>query len=303
MPRVDGLTLNNSGEKVSDLMVGLATFTNANFYSSDTIADTALGIKPNNWEIPYASPQMSTMTKKVYNRHFTWFRTFESKEIPIVLSNMGIFYDTYEITPNLALKQAEVQLPLAVSAGAKTINDFLPTLKLTQRITEEKPDSDILSEALKKGAEELKQFSFASTLTHEVTEDNQWQEFGLTIRYSGPGELLLTRGGKQKKICDLSFTNGEAVAYKDPTAGEWVDETPVFVGSNKDYIEGSEDLSAVRMEMDKGKIMFRGFGVNENGNTVETPFLTGGSMVGPGAIEGSFNFPGTLSGTWRADKK
>lgn len=226
--RVDGLSLSDFGPRTESLMIGLATWTNKNFFSEDTISDTLLGVKPRNWEKPYDSPQLSSLTRKVYERHFTYFAKFGGLEVPMVRSHMGVFYDTYEITADFALKQARVLLPLAVSAAAKTIDNFMPTLELSQTVEEETPDSDLLAKAKAAGAEDLKQYSYDTALTHKTANDKQWEEAGLTIRYSGPGEIWIFRGRRIGKFCNIEYKDGAIVSYTDPTSGETVDGTPSF---------------------------------------------------------------------------
>jgi hypothetical protein len=260
-PRLDGLNINELGKSALDLMKGISTWTNANFYSADTIADTKLGITPYNWEKPYSSPQLSNMTQKEHLGSPTWFQKIGGKEIPMVKSYPGFWsvagrYNlSYEITPEFAIAQGEVLIPLAVAATAKTIDLFFPTLELTQTVTGTTPDDKILEEALEKGAEELKQFSFGATVTHHRQKDPQWDELGFTINYAGPGEIWRLRGRRSlTKVCDVEFRDGKIYKYQDPETGEMVDGTPIFwmpLGSSKrirlggnaiDYVVEMEDV-------------------------------------------------------------
>jgi hypothetical protein len=93
---------------------------------------------------------------------------------------------------------------------------------------------------------------------------------------------------------DLRKTDDSETIYEGPV---------VFEGSNTDYIEGSEDLTGLRLEIRKGEIIFVALGYNEEGQYVEYDFLTGGKMISPGTIEGEFNMTGFMSGLWTAVKK
>jgi len=163
MPRLDGLQLDDYGSTINQLMIGLATWTNQHFYSEDTLADTQLGVKPKNWETPYPSPQISNMDKKVTDKFYTWYQTFGGVEVPMVRYETGYVYDSYVITPDFAIQQGFVLVPLAVAATTRTMNLFFPSLEMKQMVTEVEPKDDILDEALEKGAEELKQFSYNAT--------------------------------------------------------------------------------------------------------------------------------------------
>lgn len=251
-PRLDGLNLSSFGDRTLDLMDGIARWTNANFYSEDTIADAQMNITPRNRQIPYSSPQLSNMDRRIHDRHITWFQNFGGRDIPMVRMLMGVFYDSYQITEEFAIEQGRVLIPLAVAACAKTIDNFFPTLKVTQTITEQPPDKEILEDAEDQGAEELRQFSFNSVVTHETANDPEWRHMGITIRYSGPGEIWRTRNYRPEKIADVDFKNGNIVRYQDPATGEMVNGTPVFwmpIGSERKVKLGGEAVDYV-IEMD-----------------------------------------------------
>ncbi len=228
-PRTDSFTVAAAGDTVLELMTSLSGYTNNNFYSSDTIADIASGISPNNGEGSYPSPNLSTMTKKTSSDGVTvWYSNFGGKKVPMFQVLPGWVYNDYEITPEFAIIQGEVQLPLAVAADANVINMFLPTLKASQTMTETAPDADMLAIAQKGGCEELKQYAMTGAMTHQIESDPQWSAIGPAIQYSGPGEIWRTRGGRSAKICDVEYAGGQLVKYQDPETGEMTDGQPTF---------------------------------------------------------------------------
>lgn len=239
--RLDNLNLNDFGKKVVDIMHGVAIWTNANFYSMDTIADATMGLSPNNGEIPYSLPNLSNMEKKIYERNYTWFSKFNGQDIPIVRRRIGVIWDSWEITPSMAKEQGRVLIPLAVSACAYTMDSFFPTLKIKQTVKEEEPFKEFLDEALGKGAEDIKQYLFSANLEHLKENDPQWNEFNLSINYSGPGQLWIVRNKKHDILCEVEFVGGKIVAYKDPGTGEIVEEDIRFwmpLGASKKITVG-----------------------------------------------------------------
>ncbi|PKM68556.1 MAG: hypothetical protein CVU95_02825 [Firmicutes bacterium HGW-Firmicutes-2] len=252
MSRLDGIQLDDYGSNTNQLMIGLATWTNQNFYSEDTMADTQLGVKPKNWETPYPSPQISNMDQKVTDKFYTWYQTFGGVQIPMVRYETGYVYNSYVITADFAIQQSFVLVPLAVAATTRTMNLFFPSLEMKQVITEVKPDADVLAEALDKGAEELKQFSYDAALTHLIENDPEWRELGFKINYAGPGELWTIKGNKHEKLCDVEFKNGKIVRYPDPITGDMVDGTPTFwmpLGSDKKITLGGSSVDyTIEME-------------------------------------------------------
>lgn len=253
-PRSDGVSVAGLGDLTTDIMVHLATWTNAHFFSQDTIADSKLGLKPANWEKPYAAPRLSALTTGTLNGYETWFASFSGKSVPMVRKEPGIFYDAYDITPEMAIRQAEVLLPLAAAADASVIDQFLPTLVLSQTVTEVAADPDLTAQAKQAGVEELKVYAAAISLTHQTASDPQWRQMGLTIRYSGPGTLWRTRKGKSTKISDVEFVDGQVVACQDPETGEMVAEKPrlILALGAPDKLNLSGPAVDYSIEMDDG---------------------------------------------------
>ena len=219
-PRSDGQNVAALGNTIEELMVSLAFWTNSHFFSSDTITDPKLGISPANGEQPYASPTLSSLKPENLDGYSTWYAQFGREPVPMVRKLPGIFWDSYEITQDFAIRQGEVLLPLAVAACARTIDLFLPTLALYQDVEETVPDADLLSKAKEAGADDLRQFTAYIDLNHMIGNDPQWRAMGLEIRYSGPGELWRIRNGRKTKISDIEFVDGSVAACQDPVSGE-----------------------------------------------------------------------------------
>ncbi len=229
-PRLDDFDVSSGigGGLVQALMMNLATWTNARFYSMDTIYDATFKVDPENGEAPYSSPQMSSAKKKIWERHITYMSVFNGVEIPIAWKNLGVLWDSYEISPEIAKENGKVLLPLAVSACAKTLDIFFPTIRMTQTVTESPAPKEIVDEAIGKGAEEVRMFRYDAGVEHHSDKDPQWAALGVSISYSGPGKLWAKRGRKAAELCDVEFVNGEIAAYRDPVTDEIVEGTPAF---------------------------------------------------------------------------
>lgn len=235
--RLDSVNLGSAANSVYDIMVALSTFTNSHFYSADTITDIASGLSPKNGEKPYASPNFSQFTTQKLDGYDTYYAAFNGTKIPMLSMAPGIFYGTnYWITPDIAVQQSKVLLPLAVAANVQVMNLFFPTLVMDQQVQEVACDPDMLAEAKEQGAEELKQYEAAIKLVHQVSKDTLWIGEGLEIRYSGPGQLWLKHNNREKLLSDVEFKNGVLVSYQDPETGEQTEGNPIFylpAGSEK----------------------------------------------------------------------
>ncbi len=221
-----------------DTFVNLATFTNANFYSQDTIYDSTSGIKPNNGEKPNPSPQFSTlkaMTDKSTGRN-AYAGTFNGKDVPLVrqtyMSYKTGLYSAYEVPADYADGISEVLIPIAVKANVKIIHNFFPTLKLSI-LVEEDEDFD--------PGETYRQFELNSQLAHYVEDDPEWKEAGLQIYYSGPAELFRIRNGKEEKMANVTFKGGYLDQVQDPFSDEMV-QGPLLLFLSKDEDEPRVEL-------------------------------------------------------------
>jgi len=163
------------------LFLNVATYTNANYYSNDTIADAAGGVLPNNGKPAYDKPRFSD---------FTYLNGVVSRGSDRMLEQTlsGYVFGTNAATPfhipmAFAPDYARQLIPLAVQANARLIDLFLPDLSLTLTVAP--------------GAS-------AATLGGELAHktDSVWKA---PIRYTGPGSLY-KRGGLW--VADVSFSGG-----------------------------------------------------------------------------------------------
>jgi len=76
-----------------------------------------------------------------------------------------------------------------------------------------------------------------------------------------------------------------------------------YVGTTTNGIEGTQDIQSLRLEMRKGVMVFIARATTEEGLPVEFVFLRNGRMTSPGQLEGTFEIPGVMSGSWDAVMK
>ncbi len=260
-PRRDGVNVPGLGKTTGNIMRNLAYWTNRNFYSEDTMYDPVAEVQPKNKQKPYDSPVFSLFYEKEYKGYPTWFKNYYGKEIPMFRKERDWTFVNYRyiITSDFAVEQGKILLPLAASTCASVINLFWPTLQLTQDIVEVEVDPEIQTKAEEQKVAEVKQYEATIQLKHLHTKDHQWAEYGLQIRYSGPGELWRIRGSRHRKITDVEFINGSVVACQDPETGEMVEGKPQLIlplGSNRgsslsgpkiDYTVEMEDALYVKV--------------------------------------------------------
>lgn len=229
-PRLDDLSIGSLGDTVFDVMHGMASWTNRNFYSADTIHDAQAEVYPYNGESPYDLPAFSSFSESVIDGYPTWTASFGGRDIPMFRREKAWTYGyNYIITKEFAEKQGEVLLPLAAAGCTRTIDIFLPTLVLQQQIKQIEPEKSLKSLADEQGVLEVRQFDTAISIIHKLENDPQWRNLALQIEYSGPGELWRVRGRKPSKIADLEFIGGKVAAHQDPETGEMVDGSPQLV--------------------------------------------------------------------------
>jgi hypothetical protein len=260
-PRRDGVNVPALGKTTSTLMRNLAYWTNRNFYSEDTMYDPVEKVQPKNKQKPYDSPVFSHFYEKEHKGYPTWFKNYPGLEVPMFRKERDWTFINYRyiITADFAVTQGKILLPLAVSACSRVIDLFWPTLQLTQNIQEVEVSPEIVAKAEELKILEVKQYEANIQLNHPYKNDPQWAEYGLQIRYSGPGELWRIRGSRHRKIADVEFINGSVVACQDHETGEMVDGKPQLIlplGSNKgsslsgpkiDYTVEMEDALYVKV--------------------------------------------------------
>jgi hypothetical protein len=196
----------DSSPNLAEMYEKIATLTNMNFYTNDTIYDKASGVKPRNWENPYPNPQFSDLTLDPKSSLKTYTQDFVGKPVRMVQQTytswkLGALWQNYIVPPSFATEQAEVLIPVAIKANAKVINSFFPTLDLTLDVKENKNAST-------NGDPNYREYSLGTQLKHLTDKDVEWQKSNLEIKYTGPAELWGESKGKARKIADLKFKGG-----------------------------------------------------------------------------------------------
>ncbi|MDD4029426.1 MAG: hypothetical protein PHI40_07110 [Caldisericia bacterium] len=260
-PRRDGVNVPALGKTTGNIMRNLAYWTNRNFYSEDTMYDPVAEVSPKNKQKPYDSPIFSHFYEKEYKKYPTWFKNYPGLEVPMFRKERDWTFINYRyiITPEFAVEQGKILLPLAASTCARVIDLFWPTLQLKQDVVEVEVAPEILKKAEELKILEVKQYEANIQLQHPHKQDPQWAEYGLQIHYAGPGELWRIRGSRHRKITDVEFINGSVVACQDPETGEMTEGKPQLIlplGSNRgsslsgpkiDYTVEMEDALYVKV--------------------------------------------------------
>jgi hypothetical protein len=232
------------------LFLNVATFTNASFYSHDTIADAAAGVKPQNEKPAYDNPSFSD---------FTYANGIVSRGSDRMLEQTltGYLFGTnapmpFHIPMAYAADYARELIPLAVQADARLIDLFLPDLALALTVHEGKD---------------------ATTLDAQFTHtlDSVWKQ---PIAYSGPGTVY-KNGGAQ--VATVTFAAGLAtttmtalakgdVVYVEVKAGGRIFRSPEVT------IQGpaAESLLSRWQARTGGMFEFTGRLVYDNGDVQST---------------------------------
>jgi hypothetical protein len=203
------------------LFISLATFTNANFYSADTIYDAAAGIKPVNWEKPYPKPQLKNLSEEettvdgVKVKYYAG--EFDGKKVPMIRQRVsgwifkGAKEKSYMVPPSYATDLAGVLLPIAVAANSDLMDHFFPTLELQEEYGEAE---FLLEDAEGKPAPRIR-VEVSAKLHHHIERDPAWQEAGLSIAYSGPAELVFSGKYGEYKTVKLVFSQGQLIGHEN----------------------------------------------------------------------------------------
>ncbi|MCX6006288.1 MAG: hypothetical protein NTZ34_03390, partial [Chloroflexi bacterium] len=197
----------NEAGNAEAMFESLARFTNAHFYSDNTIYDNATGIMPSNGEEPMPHPQFSELTPDKYGT--TYSGNFNGRLVPLAelsyCSNKTVIKTgaspLYMVPPAFSDNLSQVLLPIAVEANAKLINLFFPTMKLTMDVSE-------LDDVEKGSDSSYKEYAVHADMEHQIKDDPDWAWSGLSIEYAGPAELWCERKGKALHIGDTKFKNG-----------------------------------------------------------------------------------------------
>jgi hypothetical protein len=186
-----------SNQTPAELIDALAAYTNRTFFSDETISDKATGVLPARTgpdlaqaTKAYDSPQISNLTKEGN----TYYATIMGKRIPLAQDSLlgvtlgNLVWAAYRSPAALARKQAEILVPLAVTAGSEVINAFFPKVVSEVTVTANKTSG---------------KHTVQATLTFQGTR--AWQEAGLAPTYNGPVQIL--RNGV--KELDLEVVRGQ----------------------------------------------------------------------------------------------
>ncbi len=218
----------------ADMYESIALYTNRNFYTDDTIYDKASGVNPRNWESAYQHPQFSDLILDKSSQQKTYYKELNGKQVRMAQQTYTSWklgdknWQDYIVPPSFMVEQAEVLMPIAIRANSKLINSFFPTMDLKMEIKESSP---------KPNDANYKEFAITSPFKHSSGSDADWQMNGLSIQYSGPGELWVESEGKEKKLGNLTY-KGEAL--EKPVAVFAGDKsyakTDLYQVNNKDNI-------------------------------------------------------------------
>lgn len=173
------------------LFLNVATYTNATFYSNDTIADAASGIRPYNGMPAYEKPSFAELT-------YVDGVVYRGSDRMLEQTLSGAIFGTnaakpFHVPAAFAPDYARRLIPLAVQANARLVDLFLPDMSLTLTV---------------------QQGTSAATLGGQLAHklDSVWTR---AIAYSGPG-LLYKRGGSA--MAEVSFANGTMTNLSMPLA-------------------------------------------------------------------------------------
>jgi len=244
----NGTTLNNPEQ----LFIALSTFTNRNFYSSDTIYDKDSGIMPRNDEVPIPSPQFKDLIPGVMDllppsidADNGTAKNAETKEKAETINYLGapflndivlmvqeklsgiIFKSKSYFVPtnaNFTKYQGRVLIPIAIAACSDLMHQFFPTLELIAEFEE----PELITEETNGKMPEIRyEIEQEAVMNHKVQNDQAWQQADLSISYTGAGELVFENKGKIYKSIPLSFENGKLTGMQNADK-DWVKEKPVL---------------------------------------------------------------------------
>ena len=186
----------NKGKPVEEILIGCASFTNATFFSADTICNLnpELSNKTSTGK-NYSSPSFNNSDlNKISSSTLLLTRTIDGVSgVILVRSTLSrnIWGDLvpkeYQVPPEAAEGQASVLLPLAAAAGGEIIDRFLPTMKLTLEISKDQNNSIVLN----------------GSLVHEIDKDIEWKSIG-AIKYCGEGEIRVNNS----TVATATFVDG-----------------------------------------------------------------------------------------------
>ncbi|MHB1152884.1 MAG: hypothetical protein ACYCWE_12130 [Eubacteriales bacterium] len=229
-----------------NLFFVLSSFTNKNFYSSDTIYDQENSVMPENEEIPIPSPQFKDLIPgemELNGETIQFLGTpFLNDVIPMIQEKVSgrIFKSKSYFVPsdnNFTKKMGSVLIPIAIAACSDLMHQFYPTLELQTKFEEPERFIDELN------GKPTVRYGIEATgiMIHKVEADQAWEEAGLSISYTGAGDLVFENNGKSRKIIPLAFENGELSGMQNSDK-EWSEEPLIL------YLQQNRDLKLSKEE-------------------------------------------------------
>ncbi len=244
--RIGSMLASAGGELMypDKLFTQVALFTNQNLLSKDTI------------EKDYYYPSLKEMRVKefeVESYGFTrkvkvFYAPFVNDELPLAQERLSLHWfdpdqatlskigrlgtlGPYHIPGEFAEGYAEVLMPIAIHANADLMHMFYPTMELKAEYYEtDKPGTT--------ESEVTEWLNIEAEMLHHAVKDPAWSDYGLSISYSGPGELVFTTEGKVDRTVPLEFLNGKVQRLR--TFSGAMSESPLKLRLNT----MGEDLSA-----------------------------------------------------------
>lgn len=133
---------------------------------------------------------------------------------------------TYSIPADIHFTcyQGRVLIPIAIAACSDLMHQFYPTLEFETEYEEPELITEKTNDKLPKIRYEVNQ---EAVMNHKVEDDQAWLEAGLSISYTGAGELIFENEGEPRNKIPLSFENGKLVGMQNADK-EWVKEKPVL---------------------------------------------------------------------------
>ena len=272
----------------------LALFTNHTFYSMDTIYDEESGTIPNNFQPPlnmmhpYPAPQFDDLIAHTTTIHGVLgtrkvtrlFAKIAGREVPMAQERLsfqcfdpdhslipgdmeglktragraGMDLGPYMIPSAFAHEQSAVLLPLAIHAAADLMNLFFPTLEL---------QADYRDEGLQLGAgSERRVITIEPNMEHHRKRDPAWQAFDLTVKYTGPGTLVMTSGDTVVVTRKLQYEDGRLAKIERSDGTMVAAPLQVYVAGGDSALRGEEAFYAfefgqkLHLEVDAGSRHF-----------------------------------------------
>jgi hypothetical protein len=198
--------------------VELAKYTNAHFYSNETIYDKEKGVTPWNDEKKYPKPQLSDyeLTDFVMIDHkdkATYYQLFSIPpyRVPMVVETRslgsGILGDVWSLEHTVPAEFGQDYcnklVPLAIKASYRTMYEFFPILECSIDGEYESANEDEARIGM------LGKIRLNAELIHKTDKDRAWIEARLEIKYSGPGVLFKQSKEGKTKIADVIFEDGK----------------------------------------------------------------------------------------------